>query len=79
MEDFKTRFNALLMAELEVAQEAIKPGTTLFDLGANSLDIVELIIAFEKEFSITIPDDDAEKIITVGDAENYLKKRLNIS
>ena len=44
------------------------------DLGADSLDIVELIMAFEEEFDIEIPDEDAEKIKTVGDAVNYLSK-----
>ncbi|MBO4898264.1 MAG: acyl carrier protein [Clostridia bacterium] len=41
-------------------------------LGADSLDIVELIMAFEEEFNCEIPDDDAEKIVTVGDAVNYI-------
>ena len=45
------------------------------DLGADSLDTVELIMEFEKEFNVTIPDEDAEKIITVGDALNYLKEK----
>ena len=44
------------------------------DLGADSLDIVELIMAFEEEFDIEIPDEDAEKIKTVGDVVNYLSK-----
>jgi len=44
------------------------------DLGADSLDIVELIMAFEEEFDIEIPDEDAEKIKNVGDAVNYLSK-----
>ena len=44
------------------------------DLGADSLDIVELIMAFEEEFDIEIPDEDAEKIKTVGDAIRYLNK-----
>ncbi|MFP4227507.1 MAG: acyl carrier protein [Salinivenus sp.] len=44
------------------------------DLGADSLDIVELIMEFEKEFDITIPDDEAEEIATVGDAIDYLEE-----
>ncbi|HHW47123.1 MAG TPA: acyl carrier protein [Clostridiaceae bacterium] len=44
------------------------------DLGADSLDIVELIMAFEEEFDLEIPDSDAEKISTVGDAVEYIKK-----
>jgi len=45
------------------------------DLGADSLDIVELIMGLESEFDIEIPDEDAEKITTVGDAVNYIKDR----
>ncbi len=45
------------------------------DLGADSLDTVELVMAFEEEFSIEIPDEDAEKITTVGTAINYLKEK----
>jgi len=46
------------------------------DLGADSLDTVELIMEFEKEFDITIPDEEAEKIVTVGDAIKYLKEKI---
>ena len=44
------------------------------DLGADSLDIVELVMALEEEFDLEIPDEDAEKIATVGDAVNYIKE-----
>lgn len=54
--------------ENEVTQEA----SFANDLGADSLDTVELIMEFEKEFEISIPDEDAEKIVTVGDAVTYL-------
>ncbi len=47
------------------------------DLGADSLDIVELIMAFEEEFEIEIPDEDAEKIETVGDAVKYIEERIS--
>ena len=46
------------------------------DLGADSLDIVELVMEFEKQFSITIPDEDAEKISTVGDAVTYITDKV---
>ena len=46
------------------------------DLGADSLDTVELVMAFEKEFDIDIPDEDAEKMRTVGDAMNYLHTKI---
>ena len=55
--------------EAEVKPEASFTG----DLGADSLDTVELIMEFEKEFGITIPDDEAEKIATVGDAISYIE------
>lgn len=47
------------------------------DLGADSLDTVELIMEFEKEFDITIPDEEAEQIATVGDAVDYLEEKVN--
>lgn len=79
MENFKDRFNALLIDKLSVDVVELKPAATFKDLGADSLDMVELIMDFEKEFHIVIPDDDAEKIITIGDAEQYLKEKLNIN
>lgn len=75
---FKEKFNALLINKLNVNEEGIKPESKFIDLGADSLDMVELMIDFEKEFFITIPDNDAEKLITIDDAEEYLKIRLNI-
>ena len=47
------------------------------DLGADSLDIVELIMELEDEFGVDIPDDEADKILTIGDAVNYIEKRKN--
>jgi acyl carrier protein len=79
MEDFKEKFNTLLIDKLNINGDALKPDTNFFDLGANSLDMVELIIEFEKAFGITIPDDDAEKITTIGEAEKYLKTKMKIS
>ena len=54
-------------------------GTASFvdDLGADSLDIVELVMAFEEAFELDIPDEDAEKIVTVQDAVDYVDERLN--
>jgi len=54
----------------------IKKESTFADLGADSLDSVELIMGFEEEFSIEIPDEDAEKIKTVGNAIDYIDKKL---
>ncbi|MDZ4383482.1 MAG: acyl carrier protein, partial [Thermodesulfovibrionia bacterium] len=58
--------------EEEVTSEA----SFVDDLGADSLDTVELVMAFEEEFSIEIPDDDAEKIITVQNSIDYIKERV---
>lgn len=77
--DFKTKFNALLIDKLDVNPEELKSEAKFTDLGADSLDMVELIMDFEKAFQLTISDDDIEKIITIGDAEEYLKDRLNIN
>lgn len=56
------------------AAEATPEASFTDDLGADSLDIVELVMAFEEEFEIEIPDEDAEKIATVQDAVNYIEK-----
>ncbi|HAS16351.1 MAG: acyl carrier protein [Nitrospirae bacterium RIFCSPLOW2_12_42_9] len=60
------------VADDEVTQEA----SFVDDLGADSLDTVELVMAFEEEFGIEIPDDDAEKIITVQNSIDYIKERM---
>lgn len=60
------------LEEGEVALES----SFLDDLGADSLDIVELIMAFEEEFELEIPDEDAERIATVGDAVDYIQERI---
>lgn len=61
---------------LGVNRERINPTTSFIeDVGAESLDIVELVMELEEEFGVTIPDDEAEKIKTVGDAIDYLAKR----
>ena len=80
MKDFKERFDKLLIDKLGVSQEDIKPEARFTDdLGADSLDMVELIMEFESEFKVTIPDDDTEEILTVKNAEEYLKNKLNVS
>ena len=64
----------IIAKELEVgAQQLVPEAKFIEDLGADSLDIVELVMALEEEFGIDIPDEDAEKMKTVGDAMNYLK------
>ena len=62
--------------EAEIAFKDIKPEATFIeDLGADSLDTVELVMAFEEEFGIEIPDEDAEKMQTVGDAITYISEQ----
>jgi acyl carrier protein len=65
--------NELSVDDAQIVQEA----RFIEDLGADSLDTVELIMKFEEVFDISIPDDDAEKLKTVGDAVDYLKSKLN--
>lgn len=57
--------------------ELSNKASLLDDLGADSLDIVELVMAMEEEFEMEIPDEDAEKIVTVQDVINYVNQRLN--
>lgn len=69
------RIKKIIVDQLGVDEEKIKEDSSFIDdLGADSLDIVELIMAFEEEFDIEIPDEDAEKMMTVGDAVKYLNK-----
>ena len=71
------RVSALIADQLGVGEEEIKPESRFIeDLGADSLDIVELIMAMEEEFETEIPDEEAEKIMTVGDTIDYIKARL---
>ena len=67
----------IIMDKLGVGADEITPEASFTDdLGADSLDTVELVMAFEKEFNVEIPDEDAEKLATVGDAINYLNEKL---
>jgi acyl carrier protein len=64
----------IIVEQLGVEEEDVNPNAKFIeDLGADSLDIVELVMALEEEFGIDIPDEDADKLKTVGDAMNYLK------
>ena len=67
----------IIVEQLGASREEIVPEASFVDdLGADSLDIVELVMAMEEAFDIEIPDEDAEKIQTFGDAVSYLKDRL---
>ena len=77
MSDVEARVKAIIVDKLGVAEDEITPDAAFTsDLGADSLDAVELIMEFEKEFNISIPDDEAEKIQTVGDAIKYIEEHL---
>lgn len=74
MSDISSRVNAIIVDKLGVDENEVTPEASFTnDLGADSLDTVELIMEFEKEFNIAIPDDQAEKIGTVGDAVTYIE------
>jgi acyl carrier protein len=74
----KEKFNEIIVDRLGVDPNEITPEASFIDdLGADSLDTVELVMAFEEEFDIEIPDEDAEKLTSVGKALEYLEKRLS--
>ncbi len=69
------KVNEMIVKQMGVNKEQVKPETSFInDLGADSLDTVELVMELEDAFDINIPDEDAEKIQTVGDAINYIIK-----
>ena len=75
MSDIAARVKALIVDKLSVEEsEVTLEASFTNDLGADSLDTVELIMEFEKEFGVTIPDDQAEKIGTVGNAISYIEE-----
>lgn len=74
MSDIQDRVKAIVFDKLTVEENEITPEAEFVkDLGADSLDTVEMIMEFEKEFDIEIPDEEAEKITTVGDAVAYIE------
>ena len=77
MSDNASKIKDIIEKELGVEREKLTPEASFIeDLGADSLDIVELVMEFEKEFDIDIPDEDAEKLRTVGDALGYLNSKV---
>ena len=76
MENIEQRVKKIIAEQLGVNEAEIKAESSFVDdLGADSLDTVELVMALEEEFSIEIPDEDAEKILTVGKALDYIKEK----
>jgi acyl carrier protein len=78
MADLVERVKKIICEQLDVAEEDVVPTASFVDdLGADSLDQVELIMAMEEEFNVSITDEEAEKIVTVQDAIDYVKKALD--
>ncbi len=76
--DLEAKIKETILEKLGVDEESVTPESSFTnDLGADSLDTVELIMEFEEAFGVTIPDEDAEKIATVGDAIAYLKSKID--
>ncbi|MBI5218178.1 MAG: acyl carrier protein [Bacteroidia bacterium] len=77
MSDIASRVKAIIVDKLGVDENEVTPEASFTnDLGADSLDTVELIMEFEKEFNIAIPDDQAEKITTVGETIKYIEGNI---
>ena len=75
MADIEAKVKDIIINELGVEAEKVTASASFVeDLGADSLDTVELVMAFEEEFGIEIPDEDAEKLQTVGDAIDYIRQ-----
>ena len=75
--EVQAKVKEIIMDKLGVEESQITPEASFInDLGADSLDIVELVMAFEQAFNIQIPDEDSEKIQTVGDVYKYLEEKL---
>jgi len=75
--DIFTRVQKVTVEKLSVKEEEVVESASFTDdLGADSLDVVELVMAFEDEFGIEIPDEEVGEIKTVGDAVNYISKKL---
>jgi acyl carrier protein len=76
MADIDAKVKEIIMNKLGVDDGQVTPEASFTnDLGADSLDTVELVMEFEKAFNLQIPDEDAEKIATVGDAVSYIKSK----
>jgi acyl carrier protein len=79
-EEILVRLKEIIMDRLDVEEDQIVPEASFVeDLGADSLDIVELIMGIEEEFDIEIPDEDAEKLTSVGEAMNYTLGKIGVS
>ncbi len=78
-EEVLSKLKEIITERLDVEEDQIVPEATFVeDLGADSLDIVELIMGIEEEFDIEIPDEDAEKLTSVGEALNYTLSKIGV-
>ena len=78
MEPVADRVKKIIVDQLGVEEELVTPDASFVDdLGADSLDIVELVMTMEEEFDLDIPDEDAEKMKTVGDVTKYITSKAN--
>lgn len=76
-EEIFDKVKAIIVEQLGVSETSVTMEASFIDdLGADSLDIVELVMALEEEFDIEIPDADAEKVVTVGDVVDYIKENV---
>ncbi len=76
-EEVFEKVKAIIVEQLGVADTSVEMDSSFIDdLGADSLDIVELVMALEEEFDLEIPDTDAEKVVTVGDVVDYIKENV---
>ena len=76
-EEVFEKVKAIIVEQLGVAETSVEMESSFIDdLGADSLDIVELVMALEEEFDIEIPDTDAEKVVTVGDVVEYIRENV---
>ena len=76
-EEIFERIKKIIIEQLQVTETAVTEDASFIDdLGADSLDLVELIMALEEEFGIEIPDTDAEKVVTVSDVVDYIKENV---
>ncbi|MFH1622288.1 MAG: acyl carrier protein [Candidatus Omnitrophota bacterium] len=77
MADVSEKIKSIIAEQLGVKPEEVTPQASFIeDLGADSLDTVELVMALEEEFGVEIPDEDAEKMASVGDAVKYIEEKI---
>ena len=75
--DIFEKVRSLISEQLDIDEDKITPETTFEDIDADSLDVVELVMALEEEFDLEIADEEVEKIQTVGDVVGYIEKHLS--